>query len=97
MTDTQSVDYWKMQYRVELRRCVELEADRSRLVQRVAKLESELATMSGIMREYSQGYYNVCQQLKAASVETVSALPDTAHEVSGFHVLDLSGQGVNHD
>ena len=65
--------------------------------QRVAKLESDAAKLSGIMWEYSHGYHDVCQQLKAASVETVSALHDTAHEVPGFHVLDLSGQGVNHD
>ena len=65
--------------------------------QRISQLESELATMSGIMWEYSQGYHDVCQQLKAANVETVSELPTDSHEVPGFHVLDLSGQGVNHD
>ncbi len=59
------------------------------LRQRIAKLESDAAKLSGIMREYSQGYHDVCQQLKAASVETVSALPTDSHEVQGFTVIDL--------
>ncbi len=59
--------------------------------QPIAKLESDAAKLSGIMREYAQGYHDVCQQLKAASVETVSALPTDSHEVPGFHVLDLGG------
>ncbi len=57
--------------------------------QRIEKLESDAAKLSGIMWEYSQGYHDVCKQLKAASVETVSALPTDSHEVPGFTVIDL--------
>jgi len=63
------------------------------LRRRIDKLESDAAKLSGIMWEYSQGYHDVCQQLKAASVETVSAPPADSHEVPGFHVMDMSRQG----
>lgn len=36
--------------------------------------------------------------LRAAILKALKdARQPTAHEVPGFHVLDLSGQGVNHD
>jgi len=36
---------------------------------RIAKLEADLNTMSGIMREYAQGFFHVCEMLKAINAK----------------------------